>query len=461
MGGRHLLLLAFFVVTVAAHILPQVQGTDVEHELAGVASVEQCLVEARRNATAFSGAAACAASKERFGLCTGEAPRECLIARVPWRTPLPGVQCCFECCMQTWEHKLGLGRLSAAWQTLENKTEPAIHDVSFHPELQGHYYSHVRVNRKELGKELVFLEDELRDKGVEVEELPRGGMLCNRDSLLLDRHATPRVVSMLKNDPVTLYNVGDKNLVVNKLTSEVPVFTNNAAPDAALSPTLRVRLTPLDLHAGFRDLITQIDIANTNRTNDFMCCCMTDRGGRSPRAREFQKYGLCTTYKHNKKTAINRYVDTMVHSRIVWSPMGHAIRCFRDLEALYAGAAIMLDSLRGKTAASQASQLSGFPGSDKSSDFTYFSHKVPVIWLPGHGKDLQYEMDIDFSVDWMEAQYAKILEADKNGALDLAEIYWPYWFYHMTRDMPVMLQDVPSLTLAPSFRPALPRHNAH
>jgi len=53
--------------------------------------------------------------RRSFGLCDHHPPRECLLARVPWQTPLSVVRCCFHCCMHSWQRRLGLVDVFNHW----------------------------------------------------------------------------------------------------------------------------------------------------------------------------------------------------------------------------------------------------------------------------------------------------------------------------------------------------------
>ena len=93
----------------------------------------------------------------------------------------------------------------------------------------------------------------------------------------------------------------------------------------------------------------------------------------------------------------------------VWSPHGNGLRNFRDVEALYAGAAALLDSKSG---------LEGFPGAGAR---PYFSRKVPAIWLPGRdAKDGTFVHSISVTPEWLEAQYANVLRAEARAEIKVS-----------------------------------------
>ena len=64
---------------------------------------------------------ACADAQMSFGLCGSgrnsntNLRRECLLARVPWQTPLSVVRCCFRCCVEYWQDALGLTDIDRYW----------------------------------------------------------------------------------------------------------------------------------------------------------------------------------------------------------------------------------------------------------------------------------------------------------------------------------------------------------
>jgi hypothetical protein len=59
--------------------------------------------------------ARCEAVRDELALCARPSPRECLATRVPWRTPLKAVSCCFHCCLMHWTERLGLRRNYDEW----------------------------------------------------------------------------------------------------------------------------------------------------------------------------------------------------------------------------------------------------------------------------------------------------------------------------------------------------------
>ena len=51
-----------------------------------------------------------------FSLCDEDAiASKCLLARIPWQTPLSVVQCCFSCCLAHWQDRLGLNEVYNHW----------------------------------------------------------------------------------------------------------------------------------------------------------------------------------------------------------------------------------------------------------------------------------------------------------------------------------------------------------
>ena len=82
------------------------------------------------------------------------------------------------------------------------------------------------------------------------------------------------------------------------------------------------------------------------RSEQFMCCCMTDRNGRAIRAASMKKHGLCKDFGSHKagehqtkggRITMQEYIRRLSISKLVWSPAGHGLSTFRDLEVLLAG----------------------------------------------------------------------------------------------------------------------------
>lgn len=126
-----------------------------------------------------------------------------------------------------------------------------------------------------------------------------------------------------------------------------------------------------------------------------------------------------------------QYITSLRTGQIVWSPHGSGATNYRDIEAIYAGAAVLVDDHSGV--------LEGFPGhADPSArHYHYFSRNMPVIWWRGH-RDVKHGLewvdDTNVTAKWLEEQYAAVLA--RTDELDVAEIYWPYWLYHMFKAMP-------------------------
>ena len=60
---------------------------------------------------------------------------------------------------------------------------------------------------------------------------------------------------------------------------------------------------------------------------------------------------------------------------------------------------------------------------------------MPAIWLQGHAARRRgaWLDDTNVTEEWLARQYAIILAREDE--LDVAEIYWPYWLYHISKPM--------------------------
>ena len=206
------------------------------------ADTASCLLER----PALRDDAACRAAEAAHGLVAAAEPRECLIARVPWRTPLSRVECCLHHCVRRWTRLLGLDRLAEAWAAVDNSTiapgeveavalvagRVRVHGISASWPRWRHDPSPPR-NMPRLGRRrslisaqvagrrpalfaaarrkgaaLEVLEDAMKERGLPAGRLPRGGALVTADQVGLQEY-DDRIDTLLNTEPVSVVTSGD------------------------------------------------------------------------------------------------------------------------------------------------------------------------------------------------------------------------------------------------------------
>ena len=202
-----------------------------------------------------------------------------------------------------------------------------------------------------------------------------------------------------------------------------------AAVAAARRSRAAVRQMPLSVKRRFVGAVRARERAAAGDRRALLgCCCMYDRNGRGTRAAAYQQQGLCLNWRGDLKSCCMSPAEYVGHmlAKVVWSPHGRGMTNYRDVEALYSGAAVLLDNKAG---------LEGHPGSADPAAFFYLSRAVPAIWLQGHAARRRgaWLDDTNVTEEWLARQYAIILAREDE--LDVAEIYWPYWLYHISKPM--------------------------
>ena len=144
------------------------------------------------------------------------------------------------------------------------------------------------------------------------------------------------------------------------------------------------------------------------------------------RARELVQTGACVEAEglpnSRKSDRGQEYVRIMATSRFVWSPSGEGYACFRDAESVYAGAVPVLD---GHHSGGALLYDDSFPAIHIPECVNPFTLKVNPAYC--HPEDV--------TPAFLEAEYAKLEE--RRGELNTAKVYWPYWLYHVFKQIPV------------------------
>ena len=304
----------------------------------------------------------CDQVKQHFGLCEVDPPppRECLLARVPWRTPLSVVKCCFSCCMQHWQRELGMEEV---YHTMRNislisvangdakrqsvrsrllKGLPPLDSVV----LQEGSARRFSVARMSNGQRKPWIIPHER-------MLERGGVVVTSDGAGLTEYVSRNITQILKKYPVSIVNQGDIAWP-QAMRHDDEVFRSRNGfslfdlPRGGKTVTVNAHASLLAPHDNFllsfwgvkslhfeAMLGDQAVAEDGARPNQFMCCCMHDRTGRGIRAARMMKHGLCRDWGgHAGKLTMDQYIGKLASSRMVWSPAGHGLSTFRDLEVM-------------------------------------------------------------------------------------------------------------------------------
>jgi hypothetical protein len=318
------------------------------------------------------------------------------------------------------------------------------------------FYDYSRARKDRGDDAFVFLDEALAARGLSSARLPRGGVVFASDESALKKWDL-RLARLVAKEPAAIVVGGDNPVSVDAATLELHVvkrkrgaarvplplplggglFAQNldAAParaqDSAVAAARRsggaVRQMPLSVKRRFVDAVRRRERAGAGHRRALLsCCCMYDRNGRGTRAGAYRERGLCLNWRGDLKSCCMppaMYLGHML-AKVVWSPHGAGLTNYRDLEALYSGAAVLLDNKAG---------LAGHPGSPDTAAFHYLSRAVPAIWLQGHAQKRAWVDDTNVTKGWLARQFQNIL--DREAELDVAEIYWTYWLYHITRPM--------------------------
>ena len=391
---------------------------------------------------AASGLTCDALKRGHFQLCDPSPPRECLLARVPWRVALSVASCCFSCCMEYWQRELGM---EAIYNTMKNisyesiKTDPRKRLQTSRllkglPPLSTVVLQEGSARRFSVARMTIGMKKPWILPRQDLVE--RGGVVVISDGAGLTADVDETMTELVRTQPVSILNQGDiawprKSMGSGgQISSGVSIFdlphggktvTLNAHPSLLL-PNDNFMLSFWGVKSlKFTEMLGDAAVS-TERPNLFMCCCMKDRNGRVPRAADMQRQGLCMDSKTGKVT-MQEYITRLTTSKFVWSPVGHGISTFRDLEIILAGAVPVMD---------------GYAGRKELFDAKF--RNLPVIWVPGQNCKrsethftLVFCPSINITAQWLEEQYKGVMA--KRDELDIAEAFWPYWLYQFSRQI--------------------------
>jgi len=134
------------------------------------------------------------------------------------------------------------------------------------------------------------------------------------------------------------------------------------------------------------------------------------------------KNGACTDEglaKPSYHVSGDVYMEKLATSKFVLSPAGNGYSCYRDTEAAAAGAVPVLDGWRS--------------GGKHLFDATFPAIHVPEC-STGPSENPRYCHPEAITRKFLEDEYLK-LEARRD-ELNTAKVYWPYWLYHVFRQVP-------------------------
>ncbi|KAJ8603438.1 hypothetical protein CTAYLR_003971 [Chrysophaeum taylorii] len=401
----------------------------------------RCIVAV--SAAAANGSSACESER----VCEASPPRSCLLSRIPWQSPERAVECCLECCVMYWEAVLGLSRVREAWRIIRGLEDE---EVVLKTRLEWKDRVAFELSQLLLNPQLSLQVEihKIRKKhpGLLATTPLDIGLITTTNNVGIARtYKTAPIHRLVKN--CSVLNFGDSPLVDFKtLQVKAPellrwprggrIFAANANTRSLVDPANphrdKVMITGHSASRRMHLLLGQkVTTTTTERSTFFLCCCMTsgsNRGGRVERALQMQPE-LCENFNPDDgfgHVDADVYADRLLDSKIVWSPRGHGLSCFRDHEALLAGAAVVLDNYVG---------LDGFEGVDADPGrFPSWDPLVPVIWVPLDASKCKIHSTCarptrNITKSWLEEQYKKI--HNQREKLDLKRAYWPFWLYHI------------------------------
>jgi hypothetical protein len=380
---------------------------------------------------ASSHAGTCKHVNAAFGLCPAKPERECLVARVPWQTALSVVRCCFHCCQIYWQDRLGLSAIYKHWwqnpkfsgigfdSHFQKELQPSLHSIVMHNYMikrfslfmysRGSFLNATHLVEKNGGGGVVWAH------GPYSQDWYRDGQLFDNATLA---YINTHPVSVVHTDDTFKPITDFAETWLKGFPNGGHFFTTNRWDDAS---ELSVAI-PQGYSAAQKDFESDLGNlgANRQRTNLLMCCCMSDRGGRYKKVEKLMKMGVCSDEGTAVKgVGFREYFNRLSNSKFVLSPSGNGFACYRDLEAVVAGAVTVLDGF--------------LSGGKHLFDSTFPAIHVPVDITAGRGAPVPvYTQEI--TAAWLEAEYAKI-EARRD-ELDVAKLFWPYWMYHVFEQVP-------------------------
>jgi len=379
----------------------------------------------------------CSGVQEHLGLCEASPPRECLLARVPWQTHYSLVECCFRCCVDFWQKSLGLVDIYNYWYTSEQFKGHMIGGDQQPPGLDKMYLNHNSLKRFSLF--MWDLTERWPPGGGEhnathlVAHLGGGGtigfqrMFAIQDSPARRYLDTHPVSVNLYHDTETILTPGSTDVKVNTVNGVFDFshgghfFTangNDNSSAAVISIPWGAQSITFDKLLAAREPIM-------NRTILMSCCCMFNRRGRSDRISALTANGACTD-DGASRVSQEEYVSRFHRSKFVLSPIGGGYSCFRDAEAVLAGAVPVLD---------------GYLSGGKSLyDENFPAVHVPLCGSLATGVNTPKENPVYCEPElvtaaFLEAEYAKL--EMRRDELDTAKVYWPYWLYHAFKQVQV------------------------
>ena len=146
---------------------------------------------------------------------------------------------------------------------------------------------------------------------------------------------------------------------------------------------------------------------------------MSGRGDRYKRMKPLMVPGGACTDEENMvySASAREYAARMTRSKFVLSMKGTGNACFRDMEALVAGAVPVLDGYR-------------------SGGKALWDDTLPAVHVPecGSGHVAKYCNPKELTRDFFEKEYAKLEK--RRGSLNVQKAFWPYWLYHVFQQVP-------------------------
>ena len=382
----------------------------------------------------------CRDVESAFRLCDHRPHRECLLARIPWQTPVSQVSCCFRCCQSYWQEKLGLADI---WNYWWNNPNPRVDPNSFIeikakdkgiPPLNSVVMSINSIRRFSL-----FFKSSLNRKGPETIHNATHLVTGNQGGGVVmqvgqnDFYYGDAAVAYVRDHPVSMYLYSDSP----KIQPDTKNFNFEASGGAYFLVNgfnLREKTYPITLgsaSATFEQLVKkkQEDETGLPRNKTLMCCCMNGRSRRYERVEFLTDHGACSDEGLPHTAPLPDYAARIAGVKFGLSPVGAGFACHRDTEVAVLGAVPVLDG-----------HLSG--------GHVIFDANFPALHIPvcsgtnniriegslSKGTQVGYCHPGNLTEDWLLAEYTK-LEARRH-ELDMAKVFFPYWLYHVFRDVP-------------------------
>ena len=406
-------------------------------------------------------------------------PRTCLTTRVPWRTRLRAVSCCFAPCLVAWQDALGLSAVQRHWQDVaatRSQGSRLQRRVLSWPNGSDVLMSHANIERFSL---VIEDPDDASEHDAFLKQpattsAASGWIVAPRiparqpDSNKRAHAFRDRWGAAFSASPVSLISMSDTSIVkASAPAAKAWAPAQRGGRIFETNPDLRGGSHPFPSFPRYHTTqshVTGVEDSvlamGSPRARLLACCCMRLSPSRVARlaapggaaaadacpavaavermARSFAAAGPSEACPSGFCVPKHEYAQRLLSSEFVWTPSGIGWGEAKYFEALHAGAVPIVDAF-------------------DSARFTSPGHvlfqDMPVLFVHLHACATNDTAAFRWHSQWWCANTSledvfrpQALQAalralqQKQARLDMSKLYYPFWLYQLTQSMKPTMQ---------------------